>query len=116
MTITRSAAELLARASSRERVTTADARSGAVFERIVVGPECYFVKHLGFAPDNIAAKLTAAEVLHLNLPASAGRSYGARCGSRYRRREQGPGRPARPAHRDGPVVRHAGLERRRQAT
>ena len=51
MTITRSAAELLAGASSRERVTPADARSGAVFERVVVGPDCYFVKHLGFASD-----------------------------------------------------------------
>ena len=51
MTITRSVAELLARASSRERVTPADARSGAVFERIVVGSDCYFVKHLGFAAD-----------------------------------------------------------------
>jgi len=51
MAITRSAAELLARASSRERVTPADARSGAVFERVVVGPDCYFVKHLGFASD-----------------------------------------------------------------
>jgi len=51
MTITRSAAELLARAASREWVTPADARSGAVFERIVVGSDCYFVKHLGFASD-----------------------------------------------------------------
>jgi len=51
MTISRSAAELLARASSRERVTPADARSGAVFERVVVGSDCYFVKHLGFASD-----------------------------------------------------------------
>jgi len=39
MTVTRSAAELLARASSRERVTPVDARSGAVFERVVVGSE-----------------------------------------------------------------------------
>ena len=51
MTITRSAAGLLARASSRERLMPADARSGAVFERIVVGSDCYFVKHLGFASD-----------------------------------------------------------------
>jgi len=51
MTVTRSAAGLLARASSRERVTPADARSGAVFERIVVGSDGYFVKHLGFASD-----------------------------------------------------------------
>src|SRR6516164_9118904 len=46
-----SAAGLLARASSRERLMPADARSGAVFERIVVGSDCYFVKHLGFASD-----------------------------------------------------------------
>ena len=51
MTIGRSAAELLARASSRERVMPADARSGAVFERIVLGPDCYFVKQLSFASD-----------------------------------------------------------------
>ncbi len=51
MTITRSAAELLARASSRERVVPADARSGAVFERITVGPDRYFVKQLSYASD-----------------------------------------------------------------
>jgi hypothetical protein len=51
MTIARSAAELLARASSRERVVPADARSGAVFERVVVGSDRYFVKRLGFASD-----------------------------------------------------------------
>jgi hypothetical protein len=51
MTITRSAAELLARASSRESVMPADARSGAVFERIVVGPDRYFVKWLSAASD-----------------------------------------------------------------
>src|SRR3974377_2404942 len=51
MTITRSAAGLLAGACSRERVTPADARSGAVFERVVVGSDRYFVKHLGFASD-----------------------------------------------------------------
>ena len=51
MTITRSAAELLARASSRERVVPADARSGAVFERIMVGPDRYFVKQLSYASD-----------------------------------------------------------------
>jgi hypothetical protein len=38
VTIARSAAELLARASWRERVVPADARSGAVFERVVVAP------------------------------------------------------------------------------
>jgi hypothetical protein len=51
MTISRSPAELLARASSRERVMPADARSGAVFERIVVGPDRYFVKQLSFGSD-----------------------------------------------------------------
>ena len=51
MAVTRSAAELLARASSRERVTPDDARSGAGFERVVVGPDCYFVKRLSFASD-----------------------------------------------------------------
>jgi hypothetical protein len=51
MTISGSAAELLARASSRERVMPADARSGAVFERIVVGPDRYFVKQLSFGSD-----------------------------------------------------------------
>jgi hypothetical protein len=51
MTISRSAAELLARASSRERVMPADARSGAVFERIVVGSDCYFVKQVSFGSD-----------------------------------------------------------------
>jgi hypothetical protein len=51
MTITRSAAELLARASSREPIVPADARSGAVFERIVVGPDRYFVKRLSAASD-----------------------------------------------------------------
>jgi hypothetical protein len=51
MTVTRSAAELLARASSRERLVPADARSGAVFERIVVGSDRYFVKRFGFASD-----------------------------------------------------------------
>jgi hypothetical protein len=51
MTVTRSVAELLARASSRERVMPADARSGAVFERVVVGPDCYFVKQVSFASD-----------------------------------------------------------------
>jgi hypothetical protein len=51
MTTSRSAAGLLARASSRERVVPADARSGAVFERIVVGSDCYFVKQLSFGSD-----------------------------------------------------------------
>jgi hypothetical protein len=51
ITITRSAAELLARASSREPVVPADARSGAVFEQIVVGPDRYFVKRLSAASD-----------------------------------------------------------------
>jgi len=51
MTVTRSAAELLARALSRERLVPADARSGAVFERVVVGSDRYFVKRFGFASD-----------------------------------------------------------------
>ncbi len=51
MTISRSAAGLLARASWRERVVPADARSGAVFERVVVGPDRYFVKQVSFASD-----------------------------------------------------------------
>jgi hypothetical protein len=51
MTICKSAAGLLARASSRELVVPADARSGAVFERIVVGADRYFVKRFGFASD-----------------------------------------------------------------
>ena len=51
MTIIRSVAELMAGASSRERVVPADARSGAVFERIVVGPDRYFVKRFSFASD-----------------------------------------------------------------
>jgi hypothetical protein len=51
MTIARSAVELLARASSRERVVPADARSGAEFERVVVGSDRYFVKRFGFASD-----------------------------------------------------------------
>jgi hypothetical protein len=53
MTLNRSAAELLARASSRERVMPADARSGAVFERIVVGSDCYFVKQVSFGSDRV---------------------------------------------------------------
>jgi hypothetical protein len=51
MPVTRSAAALLARASSRERLVPADARSGALFERVVVGPDRYFVKRFGFATD-----------------------------------------------------------------
>jgi hypothetical protein len=46
-----SVAELLAGASSREQVAPLDARSGAAFERIVVGPDRYFVKRLSFASD-----------------------------------------------------------------
>jgi hypothetical protein len=51
MTITASAQDLLARASSRQRVEPADARAGAVFERVAVGPESYFVKRLSPASD-----------------------------------------------------------------
>jgi len=51
MIISGSAAELLARAWSPERLMPADARSGAVFERVRVGSDCYFVKRFGFATD-----------------------------------------------------------------
>src|SRR5258707_2281734 len=34
-----------------ERLVPADARSGAVFERVVVGSDRYFVKRFGFASD-----------------------------------------------------------------
>jgi len=51
MTVTRSASELLARALSRERLAPADAMSGAMFERVVVGSDRYFVKRFGFASD-----------------------------------------------------------------
>lgn len=46
-----SAQELLARASSRQRIEPADARAGAVFERVAVGPEFYFVKRLSPSSD-----------------------------------------------------------------
>jgi hypothetical protein len=47
----RSARELLAAASWRERVEPADARAGAVFERVAVGPESFFVKRLSASSD-----------------------------------------------------------------
>jgi hypothetical protein len=40
------AQELLARASSRQRVQPGDARAGAVFERVAVGSQSFFVKQL----------------------------------------------------------------------
>ena len=46
-----SAQELLARASSRERVQPDDARAGAVFERVTVGSESFFVKQLSVSSD-----------------------------------------------------------------
>jgi hypothetical protein len=46
-----SAQDLLARASSRNRVEPADARAGAVFERVTVGAESFFVKRLSPASD-----------------------------------------------------------------
>jgi len=46
-----SARELLARASWKERVEPADARAGAVFERVTVGPESFFVKRLSASSD-----------------------------------------------------------------
>jgi hypothetical protein len=51
MITTASAQELLARASSRQRIEPADARAGAVFERVAVGPESYFVKRLSPSSD-----------------------------------------------------------------
>ena len=46
-----SARELLARASSRTRAEPADARAGAVFERVTVGAESFFVKRLSASSD-----------------------------------------------------------------
>jgi hypothetical protein len=46
-----SAQELLARASWRQQVQPADARAGAVFERVTVGPESFFVKRLSPSSD-----------------------------------------------------------------
>ena len=51
MTTSASAQDLLARASSQNRVEPADARAGAVFERVAVGPESFFVKRLSPASD-----------------------------------------------------------------
>src|SRR5260370_25485607 len=47
MTVTRSAAELLARALSRERLVRGDERWGAVVEGVVVASDRYFVKRFG---------------------------------------------------------------------
>lgn len=46
-----SAQELLARASWRQQVQPVDARAGAVFERVAVGPESFFVKRLSPTSD-----------------------------------------------------------------
>jgi hypothetical protein len=46
-----SARELLARASSRTRAEPSDARAGAVFERVTVGAESFFVKRLSASSD-----------------------------------------------------------------
>ena len=46
-----SAQDLLARASSRNLVEPADARAGAVFERVTVGPDSFFVKRLSASSD-----------------------------------------------------------------
>jgi hypothetical protein len=43
--------ELLARAASRESVLPADARAGAVYERVTIGGDAYFVKRLSPASD-----------------------------------------------------------------
>jgi hypothetical protein len=51
MITTASAQELLAQASSRQRIEPADSRAGAVFERVSVGPESYFVKRLSPSSD-----------------------------------------------------------------
>ena len=51
MTTAGSAQELLAQASSRQRVEPADARAGAVFERVTVGAESFFVKRLSPSSD-----------------------------------------------------------------
>jgi hypothetical protein len=51
MITTTSARELLARASWRKRVEPADARAGAVFERVAIGPESFFVKQLSASSD-----------------------------------------------------------------
>jgi hypothetical protein len=46
-----SARELLAGASARQRVEPADARDGAVFERVTVGAESFFVKRISASSD-----------------------------------------------------------------
>ena len=46
-----SAQDLLARASGRQRVQPADARAGAVFERVTVGTQSHFVKRLSASSD-----------------------------------------------------------------
>jgi phosphotransferase family enzyme len=46
-----SAQDLLARASSRNPVEPADARAGAVFERVTVGPDSFFAKRLSASSD-----------------------------------------------------------------
>ena len=46
-----SARELLARASCRTRAEPSDARAGAVFERVTVGAESFFVKRLSASSD-----------------------------------------------------------------
>jgi len=51
MTTTTSARELLAGASARQRVEPADARAGAVFERVTVGTQSHFVKRLSASSD-----------------------------------------------------------------
>jgi hypothetical protein len=51
--VARSLDELLAGATSRELMKTADSKSGAVFERVVIGGASYVVKHFT-APDWLA--------------------------------------------------------------
>ncbi|HTQ89910.1 MAG TPA: phosphotransferase [Streptosporangiaceae bacterium] len=51
MITSESAQELLARASSRQRVQPDDARAGAIFERVAVGSQSFFVKQLSASSD-----------------------------------------------------------------
>ena len=69
MIISRSVAELLAGPSSRKPVVHADARSGAVFERIVAGPDRCFVKKLSFDRTGVVAWLSWES--YLKMPSAA---------------------------------------------
>jgi hypothetical protein len=69
MTISGSAAELLARASPREPGVPADARSGAVSEQIMAGPDRYFVNQLSF--DRTGAVAWSSWEGYLKMPPGA---------------------------------------------